>query len=183
MAKRRITQVTTRRGDTGETSLADGTSVAKSSDRIHAIGAVDELNSFAGWLLGKLDPESKGTFEPILSRLQQELFDLGAHLATVGMTPAPDPDWLEVEVTTLNDQLPPLTEFVIPGGSEATSLAHVCRTICRRAERHAWATGDVEPAARYLNRLSDLFFVMARMLNSATTSPEAQWRGMTKPTD
>lgn len=181
MAKRRITRVTTHRGDAGETSLADGTSVAKSSDRIHAIGAIDELNSFVGWLKTKLDPAAATPFDPILTRLQQELFDLGAHLATVGMTPAPDPDWLEAEINTLNEQLPPLTEFVIPGGSEAASLTHVCRTVCRRAERHAWATEEVEAAARYLNRLSDLFFVMARLLNAAGEGQEAQWRGMKKP--
>ena len=183
MAKRRITRVTTRRGDAGETSLADGSSIAKSSDRMHAIGAVDELNSFTGWLRTKLDPGAAPTFDPILSRLQQELFDLGAHLATVGMTPAPDPDWLEAEVNTLNEQLPPLTEFVIPGGSEAASLTHVCRTVCRRAERHAWATEDVADAARYLNRLSDLFFVMARLLNASADGEEAQWRGLKKPAE
>lgn len=179
MAKRRITRVTTRRGDAGETSLADGSSIAKSSERIHAIGAVDELNSFVGWLAAKLDAPATETFAASLTRLQQELFDLGAHLATAGATPAPDPDWLEAEVAALNEQLPPLTEFVIPGGSEVVSLAHVCRTVCRRAERHAWATDGVDAAARYLNRLSDLLFVMARMLNRG--GDEAQWRGLEKP--
>ncbi len=178
MAKKRITRVTTRRGDAGETSLADGSSIAKSSDRIHTVGAVDELNSFVGWLRAKLDdPE---IFDATLGRLQQELFDLGAHLATVGMVPAPAADWIEAEVERLNEQLPPLTEFVIPGGSEACALTHVCRTVCRRAERHAWATEDVDDAARYLNRLSDLFFVMARTIGR---DEESQWRGIDKPAD
>ena len=137
MAKKRITRVTTRRGDAGETSLADGSSIAKSSDRIHTVGAVDELNSFVGWLRAKLGDPSTHPFEESLSRLQQELFDLGAYLATVGMVPAPDPDWVEEEVGRLNEALPPLTEFVIPGGSEACALAHVCRTVCRLGHR-AW---------------------------------------------
>lgn len=176
MAKRRITRVTTRRGDAGETSLADGSSVAKSSERIHAIGSVDELNSFVGLLVGKLEKEHP--FGPALERLQQELFDLGAHLATLGATPVPALDWLEQSIAELNDTLPPLTEFVIPGGTEGASLTHVCRTVCRRAERHAWAAADVSDAARYLNRLSDLLFVMARVLNAGV---ERQWRGLTPP--
>ena len=180
MAKKRITRVTTRRGDAGETSLADGSSISKSSDRIHTVGAVDELNSFVGWLRAKLDSAESEAFDAALGRLQQELYDLGAYLATVGMVPAPEPDWLEEEVGRLNEALPPLTEFVIPGGSEACALTHVCRTVCRRAERHAWATEDVDDAARYLNRLSDLFFVMARTIGQAQ---ESQWRGIEKPAD
>lgn len=176
MAKRRITRVTTRRGDAGETSLADGSSIGKSSERINAIGSVDELNSFVGLLVNALGNEH--TFESALARLQQELFDLGAHLATRGVTPVPALDWLEQSIGELNDTLPPLNEFVIPGGTNAAALSHVCRTVCRRAERHAWATGDVTEAARYLNRLSDLFFVMARVLNAGV---ERQWRGLAKP--
>ncbi len=177
MAKRRITRVTTRRGDAGQTSLADGSSIAKSSERVHAIGAVDELNSFVGWLVARLSIDGTDRFEESLGRLQQELFDLGAHLATLGAVPAPEPEWIESQVSSLNEALPPLTEFVIPGGSETVSLTHVCRTVCRRAERHAWATEDAADAARYLNRLSDLFFVMARTL---TTGAESQWRGTGK---
>lgn len=170
--------MTTRRGDAGETSLADGSSISKSSDRIHTVGAVDELNSFVGLLRAKLADTETAAFDAALGRLQQELFDLGAYLATVGMVPAPDPDWLEAEVNRLNDSLPPLTEFVIPGGSETCALTHVCRTVCRRAERHAWATENVDDAARYLNRLSDLFFVMARTIGR---DEESQWRGIDKP--
>ena len=160
MAKRRITRVTTRRGDSGETSLADGSSLSKTDPRIHTIGAVDELNSFVGLLVTELPEE-----HPLLAvtgRLQQELFDLGAYLATVGATELPELSWLEQAVTEMNAELPPLTEFVIPGGSSAAALAHVCRTVCRRAERHCWEVEDASDVARYLNRLSDLFFVMSR---------------------
>ncbi|MEM8765820.1 MAG: cob(I)yrinic acid a,c-diamide adenosyltransferase [Pseudomonadota bacterium] len=167
--------MTTRRGDGGETSLADGSSTAKTSDTIHAIGAVDELNSFLALFAAQAE---SAPFKEITGRLQQELFDLGAHLATVGATPVPQVDWLETEVARLNDALPPLTEFVIPGGSEANALAHVCRTVCRRAERHSWAVAEADEAARYLNRLSDLFFVIARTLSAGE---EDQWRGSKDP--
>jgi len=176
VARRRITRVTTRRGDAGETSLADGSSIAKHNERIHAIGAIDELNSFVGLLVNRLG--SDHGFATVLERLQQELFDLGAHLATLGATPVPALDWLEESVTELNASLPPLKEFVIPGGTEGASLSHVCRTVCRRAERHAWAVAEAPDAARYLNRLSDLFFVMARVLNAGV---EPQWRGLSRP--
>ena len=152
---------------------------------MHAIGAVDELNSFLGLLLTELSEDSVLT-NPC-QQIQQELFDIGAYLATLGATPCPDPDWVETEVARLNAQLPALTEFVIPGGTRAAALAHVCRATCRRAERHLWeleeeitgsiqASGDSAGAARYANRLSDLFFVMARTCN-ADTGAEPQWRG------
>lgn len=176
MAKRRITRVTTRRGDSGETSLADGSSVTKNDPRIHTIGAVDELNSFVGLLNTELPADHPLTV--ITTRLQQELFDLGAYLATVGATPVPELSWLEETVSGLNAELPPLTEFVIPGGTKSASLAHVCRTVCRRAERHCWEVQDAVEVARYLNRLSDLLFVMARCLNAAGTEEEPQWRGL-----
>lgn len=176
MVKRRITRVTTRRGDRGETSLADGTAVSKTDSRIHGIGAVDELNSFVGLLVTEL--ADGHPLRQVTTRLQQELFDLGAHLATVGSTPLPDMTWLDDAITEMNAELPPLTEFVIPGGTRAASLTHVCRTVCRRAERHCWEVADATAVARYLNRLSDLFFVMARGLN-ADLGEEPQWRGLT----
>lgn len=174
MAKRRITRVTTRRGDAGETSLADGSTVAKTDPRIHTIGAVDELASFVGLLVTELPTDHP--LRETTDRLQQELFDLGAHLATVAATPLPDIAWLEETVANLNAELPPLTEFVIPGGTRPAALAHVCRTVCRRAERHCWEVDDATGVARYLNRLSDLLFVMARGLNR-DTGEEPQWRG------
>ena len=180
MAKRRITKVTTRRGDQGETSLADGSSISKTNPRIHSIGTVDELNSFIGLLITELPstPASESVrISAVSAQLQQELFDLGAHLATVGAIPVPDMQWLDAAINELNSSLPPLTEFVIPGGTRAASLAHVCRTVCRRAERGCWEVDEASTAARYLNRASDLLFVVARILNAGD---EPEWRGRGK---
>lgn len=178
--KHRISRVTTRSGDSGQTGLADGTRLAKTDNRIDAIGAVDELNSFLGVLVTQLPP---GPLFSLCQQVQQELFDLGANLATNGQTPPPALDLLEREVESLNADLPPLTEFVLPGGTPAAAAAHVCRTVCRRAERAVWAVGsdDTVPCAQYLNRLSDLFFVIARVCNAGET--EAQWRGSKPPPD
>ncbi|MFU8814600.1 MAG: cob(I)yrinic acid a,c-diamide adenosyltransferase [Pseudomonadales bacterium] len=179
--KHRITRVTTRAGDTGKTSLADGSKLSKTEPHIEAIGSVDELNSFLGVLITELPPGEE--FFTLCQQVQQELFDLGANLATRGHTPPPAMDLLEREVERLNATLPPLTEFVLPGGTRAAAAAHVCRTVCRRAERDLWALEDEQsiPCAQYLNRLSDLFFVLARCCNAGQT--EAQWRGSKgKPT-
>lgn len=181
--RKRITQVTTRAGDAGTTSLADGSKLAKTDPRVHAIGAVDELNSFIGLLVTQLETDA-AVREPC-TRIQQELFDIGATLATMGAIPCPDNAWLDAEIQKLNASLPPLTEFVIPGGTIAAALAHVCRTTCRRVERELWALqGDdaATSAARYANRLSDLLFVMARTLN-AGEGAEPQWRGTGGPKD
>lgn len=177
--KSRINRVTTRSGDSGETSLADGTRLAKSDPQIHAIGAVDELNSFIGLLVVDLrGSDTYGELITRLDRLQQELFDLGAHLATAGATSMPDGSWLDDAVAALNATLPPLTEFVIPNGTRESVLCHVARTVCRRAERHCWEIERAAETGRYLNRLSDLLFVMARTLNHGGDAEEAQWRGL-----
>lgn len=171
--------MTTRGGDSGKTSLADGSRLDKTDPRIHAIGSVDELNSFVGLLVAELDPAGSGAAHlETLGRLQQELFDLGAHLATKGATPVPDAAWLDDAVAEINAELPPLTEFVLPTGPRSSVLCHVCRTVCRRAERHAWEVPDAAAASRYLNRLSDLLFVMGRALKRADGDAEAQWRGL-----
>jgi cob(I)alamin adenosyltransferase len=176
--KHRITRVTTRAGDSGQTSLADGSRVEKTAVPITAMGSVDELNCFLGVLITELPPD--GEYFTLCRQIQQELFDLGAHLATRGATPAPALDRLEQEVERLNATLPPLTEFVLPGGTRSAAAAHVCRSVCRRAERDVWALGaEGAPCARYLNRLSDLFFVLARCCNAG--QDEAQWRGSRKP--
>ena len=180
---KRITRVTTKAGDAGTTTLADGSKVSKTHPLMHAIGDVDELNSLVGLLVTELT-DAHALREP-MGQLQQELFDVGAHLATVGAVGCPDAAWLEALVAELNEALPPLTEFVIPGGSRSAALAHVCRTACRRAERSLWAlvstadetSGDYTDAARYTNRLSDLLFVMARSLNREGAAGEPQWRG------
>lgn len=177
--KHRITRVTTRAGDQGETSLADGSRLPKTDARFAAMGDVDELNSHLGVLITELAAD--GTVHALCTQVQQELFDLGANLATNGQTPPPPMDLLEREVENLNATLPPLTEFVLPGGTRAAAAAHVCRAVCRRAERAVWALGDedAQPCAQYLNRLSDLFFVVARLCNAGQV--EAQWRGSKKP--
>ncbi len=173
---RRITQVTTRSGDTGESSLADGTRLPKSDARFDAIGTVDELNSHIGVLLAEALAERH---TQVLQSAQQALFDVGGGLAVPGSETFPSVDELEQEIMTLNKQLPPLTEFVLPGGSRASALAHVCRTVCRRAERTLWAISPTADAgAAYLNRLSDYFFVLARTLNAG--ADELQWRGPNK---
>lgn len=177
--KHRISRVTTRSGDTGTSSLTDGRRRAKSDACFTAIGDVDELNSHLGVLITELSQDD--ALATLCQQVQQELFDLGANLATSGETPPPALDRIEGEVGRLNATLPPLTEFVLPGGTRAAAAAHVCRTVCRRAERSLWAldADHTRPGAQYLNRLSDLFFVIARCCNAGHT--EAQWRGSTKP--
>lgn len=175
--KRRITRVTTRRGDGGQTSLADGSQLSKIDPRIEAIGTVDELNSFIGALVIELTDGGAAELAAQCSELQQSLFDLGAALAVPGSDRFPATEALETQVAALNDALPPLTEFVLPGGNRMSTAAHLCRTIARRAERRLWALDDeAQPGAAYLNRLSDYFFVLARTVNRMD-SDEQQWRG------
>lgn len=180
--KKRITQVTTKGGDAGASSLADGTRLPKTDDRFEAIGTIDELNSFVGSLLVHLKTApAQANNASFVQDIQQALFDLGGALAFPGSDKFPTPQGLEEAVAALNDALPPLTEFVLPGGTQGSALAHVCRTVCRRAERCMWALPeDTAPGAAYLNRLSDYFFVLARTLNEGTT--EQQWRGPTPQT-
>lgn len=177
--KHRITRVTTRAGDSGQSSLADGSRLPKHDPWFEAIGTVDELNSFLGVLITELDEQDDA--HALCQQIQQALFDLGAMLATRGQTPPPAMEELEAAVERLNAALPPLTEFVLPGGTRSAAAAHVCRAVCRRAERVLWALdSDVaQPGAQYLNRLSDLFFVLARTCNAGRT--EAQWRGSKPP--
>jgi len=166
----RIDRVVTRGGDGGMTSLGDGSRVAKTAPRIEAIGAIDEVNAAIGVLrlhTGALEP-----VDAMLARIQNDLFDLGADLCV----PGADPDRLrlsdnqvvrlEREVEALNEAVPPLTSFVLPGGTVGAAHAHMARTIVRRAERALVAVEDLNPAlVRYINRLSDHLFVLARALN------------------
>lgn len=166
----RIDRVVTRGGDGGETSLGDGTRVRKDSCRIEAIGAVDEANAAIGVL--RLHTRDLPDTDAMLARVQNDLFDVGADLCVPGeggarlrLTDAPVLR-LEAEVTTMNDALPPLTSFILPGGSAGAAYAHMARTIVRRAERAAIGVDGINPAVvRYLNRLSDHLFVLARVLN------------------
>lgn len=174
----RLSKIVTRTGDTGTTGLATGDRVAKSSARICAIGEVDELNCHIGLLLTQALPLDVS--KP-LSRIQHELFNLGGELS---MPPAvlikvEDVERLENDVETLNETLPPLKEFILPGGNEPAARAHLCRTVARRVERALWALHAVEPlnenATRYVNRLSDLMFVIARTLARLNGGKEVSW--------
>jgi len=168
----RIDRVITRGGDTGETSLGDGTRVPKDALRVEAYGEVDEANAAIALLRLHADPTS----DAMLARIQNDLFDIGADLCVPGqagdrlrLTDAPSLR-LEAEVAAMNAALPPLTSFVLPGGTAGAAHAHLARTTTRRAERRVVAlshTEEVNPAViRYLNRLSDHLFVLSRHLNA-----------------
>ncbi len=176
----RLTRIYTRTGDKGDTSLATGERVRKTDPRVEAYGAVDETNACMG--LVRLHTGGDATLDPILARIQNELFDLGADLATPeGGLPEgasalriveTQVARLEHEIDHLNSELSPLGSFVLPGGSPAAAALHLARTVCRRAERLAVALADLPgqevsgPALRYLNRLSDLLFTAARWANA-----------------
>jgi len=175
----RLSKIVTRTGDAGTTGLGDGTRVLKDSARIDAIGAVDELNSALGVLLAETLPE------PIAGRLvevQHDLFDLGGELSIPGYEAMREVQVLRLEdaVERFNADLTPLKEFILPGGTRAASLAHVARTVCRRAERTVVHLGTTDPVRecvrKYLNRLSDLLFVIARLLNRAGGGADVLWR-------
>ncbi len=176
-------KIYTKRGDKGQTSLFGGTTIQKSSVRIHAYGTVDELNSVLGMALS--NPVSS-TGKEILIEIQKQLFVLGADLATL---PSKDSkierigntqiEQLESWIDELDEQLPKLTSFILPGGSAAGSSLHLARTVCRRAERHTVELKTSEPISEetviYLNRLSDLLFVLARFENDKAGIQETKW--------
>jgi cob(I)alamin adenosyltransferase len=169
----RLTRIYTRGGDRGETSLGDGTRVPKLDCRIGAFGTVDELNSLVGLALAAALPDE---IREVLTRVQNELFDLGADFSVpFGVADRlriseTHTDALEADCDRFNADLPELTSFVLPGGTEASARLHVARAVCRRAEREALAAAeevDLNPLALvYLNRLSDLLFILARTANA-----------------
>lgn len=170
----RIDRVVTRGGDGGQTSLGDGTRVPKHDPRIEAIGAVDETNAAIGVIRLHTAPGcgAPDGADAALGRIQNDLFDVGADLCVPGpagdrlRVTAEQVVRLEAEVAAMNETLPPLTSFILPGGRPGAAFAHVARTTARRAERAVAALEDVNPELRrYLNRLSDHLFVMARVLN------------------
>jgi cob(I)alamin adenosyltransferase len=178
----RLTKIYTRGGDAGETSLGDGSRVSKLDSRIAAYGTVDELNSVVGLVLAAPCPDA---VRHMLERVQNELFDLGAdlsvpleHDARLRVTQH-QIDALERDCDRVNAELPELRSFVLPGGSEAAARLHVARTICRRAEREALSASTrhaVNPVVlTYLNRLSDLLFILARAANAAEGHEEPLW--------
>jgi len=179
----RLSKITTRTGDKGETGLGDGSRVPKHHPRVAAMGDVDELNSALGVLLAEEVPaEVRAAF----SQVQQDLLDLGGELSIPGhaLLKAERVGFLDGEIEKLNKTLAPLKEFILPGGSRAAATAHLARTVCRRAERSVVALGRKErvsePARQYLNRLSDLLFIAARVLNRAAGVEDVQWRHQRK---
>ena len=171
-----LNRIYTRTGDAGQTRLATGAPVSKASARVEAYGAVDETNACLG--LARLS--TAGDLDAILARIQNELFDLGADLATPAKPDEPEGSKLRIldsqvarlegEIDALNAELPPLASFVLPGGAPAAAALHLARTVCRRAERETVRLMEAGepvsgPALRYLNRLSDLLFVAARHAN------------------
>jgi cob(I)alamin adenosyltransferase len=181
----RLTRIYTRGGDKGETSLGDGSRVAKLDLRIKAYGIVDELNSLVGFVLAA--PDLPADLRTVLERVQNELFDLGADLSVPFAGPderlrvtQPMIDRLEALCDEHNAMLPELKSFVLPGGTEAAARVHVARAVCRRAELAALEAATAERvnplAVVYLNRLSDLLFILARAANHLAGRDEPLWR-------
>lgn len=175
----RLTSIVTKTGDAGTTSLGDGSRIAKNDARIEAIGQVDELNSFIGLLA--CEPLPNGV-PSALERIQHHLFDLGSELCVPGYSALIESHvtFLETEIERSLAELPPLKEFILPGGTRPASLAHVCRSICRRAERSLVTLDQREPlndiGRQYLNRLSDYFFMLARILNKEAGRQDIFWQ-------
>ncbi len=179
----RLSKIATRTGDRGETGLGDGSRVPKDHPRVAAMGEVDELNSALGLLLAEEVPaELRAAF----SQVQQDLLDLGGELSIPGhaLLKPERVKTLDEHLEAWNQDLAPLKEFILPGGSRAASAAHLARTVCRRAERSVVALARKEkvsePARQYLNRLSDLLFVAGRVLNRAAGVGDVQWRHQRK---
>jgi cob(I)alamin adenosyltransferase len=174
----RLSKIYTRTGDDGSTGLGDGTRVAKDSARVAAYGTIDEANSAIGVLLAAPVPDA---IRELLTRIQHQLFDLGGELCIPGHAAIHDADVdaLEQALDQYNADLPPLKEFILPGGGEAAARCHLARTIVRRAEREAVTLSRQETVRpqplRYLNRLSDLLFVLSRVLARAGGAGEVTW--------
>jgi cob(I)alamin adenosyltransferase len=175
----RLTQISTRTGDAGTTGLGNNQRVSKNSLRVHAMGEVDELNSHIGVLLCEdMSPDVR----EVLVEVQHQLFNLGGELSIPGfeLLKADAVAALDEALSHYNAQLPKLQEFILPAGSRGASLAHVCRTVARRAERATVALGNEESLnetpKQYLNRLSDLMFVLARILNRMNGGDDVYWK-------
>lgn len=176
-------RIYTKTGDKGETALFGGRRVLKSHLRVDAYGTVDELNSFVGWLRDSVENQH---LREVLAQIQHRLFTVGAHLASDPAKHPPVPDLLSADVELLEKEmdaidanLPPLKNFILPGGHPTVSICHVCRTVCRRAERLAVALHENEPVEdvvfQYLNRLSDYFFMLSRQLAQDLGAEEVIW--------
>ena len=175
----RLTQIATRTGDAGTTGLGNNQRVSKNSLRVHAMGDVDELNSHIGLLLCEDLPADVRT---LLVEIQHQLFNLGGELSVPGFELLKGEAVLALDeaLERYNAQLPRLQEFILPAGTRAASQSHVCRTVARRAERHVVALGQEEAIndapRQYLNRLSDLMFVLARVLNRMHCGDDVYWK-------
>ena len=175
----RLTQIATRTGDAGTTGLGNNQRVSKNSLRVHAMGDVDELNSHIGVLLCEDMPVA---VRHLLVEIQHQLFNLGGELSIPGFELLKPEAVLALDeaLATFNEPLPRLQEFILPAGTRAASLAHVCRTVARRAERQVVALGNEESLndtpRQYLNRLSDLMFVLARVLNRMDGGDDVYWK-------
>lgn len=175
----RLSKIVTRTGDTGTTGLATGGRLPKAHQRVQSMGDVDELNCHIGLL--RTLPLTPG-LDASLQRIQHELFNLGGELAMPGhaLVTEAHVEKLDEELAALNEKLPPLKEFILPGGSPATAQAHMARAVARRAERALWVLHADEPlspfAMQYLNRLSDYLFVIARTLGKAQSGEEVGWQ-------
>lgn len=174
----RLTKIYTRTGDDGTTGLADGSRVAKDDTRFEVLGGLDELNALVGLIMVHAQPN----VPPEFTRIQNQLFDLGAELATPGAerTKPTDVTWLEASLDRYNADLPPLKEFILPGGGAAATVCHLGRAVCRRTERRLVSLGREETlnpqTLRYVNRLSDLLFVLARVLARRDSGGDVLWQ-------
>ena len=175
----RLSKIYTRTGDGGETGLGDGARTRKDSPLVVALGEIDELNSAIGVLLAEQIPEK---IRAVLENIQHDLFDLGGDVSIPGRATMTEGQVqrLETLLDEFNSVLPPLKEFILPGGTRAAGLAHLARTVCRRAERSIVALSSAEkvadPARVYLNRLSDLLFVLGRALNREGGRGDVLWQ-------
>ncbi len=183
----RLSKIATRTGDAGMTGLGDGSRVEKDHLRICAMGDVDELNSQIGVLMTEEFPDSiANDLRNLLLRVQHDLFDLGGELCIPNYTllKTEQVEQLDVWLNQYNASLPPLKEFILPGGTHAAAQAHICRTVCRRAERSivklGWADPIHDSPRQYVNRLSDLLFVLARVLNRAAGGQDVLWKNQNK---
>ncbi len=175
----RLTKIYTRTGDQGNPGLADGSRVDKFNSRIESLGNIDELNSIIGILLTEKLPNDK---KEILNKIQHDLFDIGGELSIPNHMKINDKkiSFLENTLDSMNKELPPLKEFILPGGSKASSYCHLARTVCRRVERNLFKLAQTdkvnEASLKYINRLSDMLFVLARFLNKINKFNDVLWK-------
>ena len=176
---KRLTKIYTKTGDNGTTGLSDGSRVGKDHSRINVIGTIDELNSVIGLVISTL---SDKTTQELLSKIQHKLFNIGGELSLPGHSLLEDSDttWLEEQLDSLNSELQPLKDFILPGGCQAAACCHVARSVCRRAERELVTLNNEEEVSphimRYINRLSDLLFVLARFINKQENVEDILWQ-------